>query len=59
VSDDGCGFDPCAATTKPAYGLLGMTERAKLIGGTLQIDSQPGEGTIISIHIPLEGATHT
>ncbi len=62
VRDDGRGFDPSAATAasaKHAYGLLGMTERAKLIDGTLQIDSRPGEGTTISIHIPLEGATHT
>lgn len=59
VSDDGRGFDPCAATAKRAYGLLGMTERAKLIDGSLEIGSQPGEGTTVSIHIPLKGATHT
>ncbi|WP_027814715.1 ATP-binding protein [Paraburkholderia bannensis] len=60
VHDDGRGFDPSAATANHAYGLLGMTERARLIDGSLQIDSRPGEGTTISIHIPLdEGSTLT
>ena len=30
-----------------------MSERARLIGGTLQIESTPGAGTIVSIHVPL------
>ncbi|WP_321913479.1 histidine kinase [Paraburkholderia sp. J11-2] len=62
VRDDGRGFDVAAAYAKYAYGLLGMTERARLIGGTLRIDSQPckdptigiASGTTISIHVPLE-----
>ncbi|WP_395067952.1 PAS domain S-box protein [Paraburkholderia silvatlantica] len=53
VSDDGCGFDTTAAVQGYSYGLLGMRERARLIGATLQIDSAPDTGTVISIHIPL------
>lgn len=55
VSDDGCGFDPVMARTGYSYGLLGMQERARLIGGAMTIDSAHGVGTAISIHIPLSG----
>jgi PAS domain S-box-containing protein len=55
VSDDGCGFDPGMARTGYSYGLLGMQERARLIGGAMTIDSAQGMGTAISIHIPLTG----
>jgi PAS domain S-box-containing protein len=59
VHDDGRGFDQQAARRDYSYGLLGMNERARLIGGSLSIDSTPGGGTTVSIHIPLEGATPT
>jgi len=55
VSDDGCGFDPAAARNGYSYGLLGMSERARLIGGSLRIDSSPETGTVVSIHVPLGG----
>lgn len=54
VSDDGCGFDPAAASMGYSYGLLGMSERARLIGGSLRIDSSPETGTVVSIHVPLD-----
>jgi PAS domain S-box-containing protein len=57
VSDDGCGFEPEKAHMGYSYGLLGMQERARLIGGEMTIDSAPGMGTAISIHIPLAGGT--
>jgi signal transduction histidine kinase len=53
VSDDGCGFDLAAARKGYSYGLLGMSERARLIGGTLRIDSAHDTGTVVAIHIPL------
>lgn len=53
VSDNGCGFDP-AASKRGSYGLLGMSERARLIGASLQIDSVVGSGTVVSISIPVE-----
>ena len=59
VSDDGCGFDPASAGKRDSYGLLGIIERARLIGASLQIDSAPGCGTVISIGIPAkDGSGH-
>ena len=59
VSDDGCGFDPAGAGKRDSYGLLGISERARLIGASLQIDSAPGCGTVISIGIPAkDGSGH-
>ena len=53
VRDDGGGFEP-AAPHSPGehFGLLGMDERANKIGGELRIDSTPGSGTTVSVHIP-------
>ncbi|HWT38053.1 MAG TPA: response regulator [Paraburkholderia sp.] len=59
VRDDGRGFDREAARRGYSYGLLGMYERARLIGATLSIDSAPGAGTTVSIHIPLDGGSKT
>jgi signal transduction histidine kinase len=53
VSDNGCGFEPTLTGQRDSYGLLGMSERARLIGAALQIDSAPGAGTVISISIPI------
>ncbi|MFM0060225.1 PAS domain S-box protein [Paraburkholderia phytofirmans] len=53
VSDDGRGFNQAAVKKGDSYGLLGMRERARLIGGSLHIDSTPGVGTSVSIHIRL------
>ena len=50
VSDDGSGFDPTGAF--PGHlGLRSMRERAESLGGTLQIESAPGEGTRIRVRI--------
>jgi PAS domain S-box-containing protein len=61
VSDDGCGFDVETALRAPAawthLGLHGMRERAALLGGTVTIESTPGEGTTIYVRIPVMGAT--
>lgn len=51
VRDDGCGFD-VARETK-GLGLLGAAERAAALGGTLQIESRPGSGTRLRLHLPL------
>jgi signal transduction histidine kinase len=57
VSDHGCGFDVAAQSAKArsgeAVGLLGMRERAELVGGTLRIVSSPGRGTKVDADIPL------
>ena len=53
VSDNGQGFDP-AAPRIGGYGLQGMTERADLIGATVQVTSAPQDGTTVSVEVPLE-----
>ncbi|HEV2579657.1 MAG TPA: sensor histidine kinase [Ktedonobacteraceae bacterium] len=51
VRDDGNGFDPASQT--PGLGILGMRERAALLGGTLTITSSHGKGTAIEARLPL------
>ncbi len=59
VEDDGVGFDVEAVRRLRApagvLGILGMEERALLVGGSLTIESQPGSGTAIFVEVPLEG----
>jgi NarL family two-component system sensor histidine kinase YdfH len=53
VRDDGVGFDLAAAPTHTGhYGLLGLRERARLLGGTLELRSTPGEGTTLRLLFP-------
>ena len=54
VSDDGRGFDTTAVKTASAehYGLVGMRERAQVLGGELKIESRPGGGTRVDCRIP-------
>ena len=54
ITDNGKGFDPEAAGKKKTLGLLGMKERALMMGGHLEIGSRPGEGTNISVYVPLK-----
>ena len=51
LSDDGVGFDP--SLVREGFGLVGMRERAALLGGTLEIDSTNGAGTHLRASIPL------
>jgi signal transduction histidine kinase len=51
VEDDGSGFDP-AAVAGGHFGLVGMNERARLLGGRLCLDSAPGEGTVVEVRVP-------
>jgi signal transduction histidine kinase len=53
VKDDGCGFDASEAGFKPGDGLLNLRSRTEGIGGKLEIQSAPGQGTNVVIHIPL------
>ena len=53
VEDDGRGFDPETAR-EDRYGLIGLNERAHLLGGSFAIESAPDRGTRLEIHIPLE-----
>jgi signal transduction histidine kinase/DNA-binding NarL/FixJ family response regulator len=59
VQDDGAGFDPSRMEQDgPVHGLgvRGMAERARLLGGTLELDSTPGWGTRVRVSIPLPQA---
>jgi signal transduction histidine kinase len=53
VEDDGQGFD---ASDMPGerHGLVGMNERARMLGGSLEIRSSPGAGTRVEAIVPLE-----
>ena len=53
VEDDGLGFDAGASIDRTALGLVGMRERAALIGGSLEIESKPKEGTTIFVRAPV------
>lgn len=59
VADDGCGFDPAAVCAGEHFGLAGMRERVAALHGTLDIDSAPGEGTRIAVHLPLPAPSAT
>jgi signal transduction histidine kinase len=52
IEDDGQGFDPETVASRGGVGLLGIRERAALLGGSLSIKSQPGQGTRLTLHIP-------
>ena len=52
IHDDGTGLPEDVKLSSRSYGLLNMHERAKEIGGTLEIDSDPGQGTKIILRIP-------
>ncbi len=60
IVDDGCGFDAPAVLRTPwqdrGLGLGGMMERASLLNGSVEIESQREVGTSISVHIPLNRA---
>ena len=53
VADDGRGFDPAAVCAGEHFGLVGMRERVAALHGALDIDSAPGEGARITVHLPL------
>jgi hypothetical protein len=52
ISDDGRGMD-VARSRREHLGLVGMSERAHMLGGSMEIDSAPGRGTRISVRLPL------
>jgi len=59
VCDNGHGFEagqgqPASAATRPAWGLLGMRERAELLGGRFALETEPGKGTRVCVILPYE-----
>jgi PAS domain S-box-containing protein len=59
VEDNGRGFDPeavrQAARAEHKLGLFGMQERVALMGGSLTIETSPGQGTTVFVRVPLNG----
>lgn len=57
IEDDGVGFDPQRYRSPQErtkhFGLVSMTERAHLVGGTLDVDAAPGRGTCIRVLVPI------
>jgi NarL family two-component system sensor histidine kinase YdfH len=54
VRDDGKGFDPAAVAGQGHYGLLGLRERARSLGGQLRLRTAPGEGTTLCFLLPTQ-----
>jgi two-component system NarL family sensor kinase len=59
VEDDGAGFDPAALAPRSephkGFGLFNISERLRLLGGRLLLQSQPGGGTVACLIVPREG----
>jgi two-component system CheB/CheR fusion protein len=56
IEDNGVGFDPLDSANKDkGIGLVGMQERARLIGATLDVESREGDGTSVFLRAPLAG----
>jgi signal transduction histidine kinase len=71
IFDDGIGFDPAAvrpvedgtADGSPdgrpegrGFGLRSLRERVAVLGGSLDVESAPGEGTVVAVRLPLDGS---
>jgi signal transduction histidine kinase len=52
VEDDGAGFDTAEAELR-GYGLFGIREQLRQVGGSLQVESTPGRGTTVTLDAPL------
>ena len=53
VKDDGCGITTIQKINSRSLGLLGMKERARLVGGDVQITGKKGQGTTVLVRVPL------
>jgi signal transduction histidine kinase len=56
IEDQGAGFDVETVASGASSGLSGMRERADLLGGHLTIESQPGQGTVVTGWLPVSRA---
>ena len=54
VRDSGPGFDPVGVSTEGHLGLAGMRERVEILGGSFQLQTGPGKGTVINVSLPLK-----
>jgi signal transduction histidine kinase len=60
INDNGRGFDPAQATdggqSRGGHGLGGMRRRAEALGGTFAVESAPGRGTTVRLHVPVRAS---
>jgi signal transduction histidine kinase len=54
VSDNGVGFDPGRLDAQGRVGLEGMRERVEILGGSFQVRTAPGEGTVVCVRLPMQ-----
>ncbi|MGH7711707.1 MAG: sensor histidine kinase [Gemmatimonadaceae bacterium] len=59
VADQGRGFDTTQHDRAHSLGLVSMTERARYAGGRIDIQSQPGVGTVVRVEVPTAEGRHT
>jgi signal transduction histidine kinase len=62
IYDDGTGFLPATGPARPdgsGYGLTALRERVAALHGQVDIESAPGEGTVVAIRLPLGEATRS
>ena len=57
VYDNGKGFDTARLSGAQGYGVEGMNERARLVKGSLQVRAVPGQGTRVSLRVPVPRET--
>ncbi|HVR02010.1 MAG TPA: PAS domain S-box protein [Polyangia bacterium] len=57
IEDDGKGFDTGESRSEGQLGLVGMRERAHLVGGSMTVESSRGRGTTVGVNVPLPAAT--
>jgi PAS domain S-box-containing protein len=55
IVDDGCGFNPLELSDSEGLGVAGMRERASLVGGTLEVHSEPEKGCRVLFEVPIDG----
>ena len=55
ITDDGQGFDLAEARRMGGLGLISLDERVRLVGGSVQIHTQPQRGTELRVQVPLGG----
>lgn len=59
VRDDGVGFESTEVTGRAGhYGLIGLHERVRLMGGSFEVTSKPGQGTTLTLQLPITESAH-
>jgi signal transduction histidine kinase len=59
VTDNGVGFDPLSILLEKGIGLQSMKERARMVGGSLEVKSRHMQGTQIAVTVPLKTTPNT